>query len=226
MKSISIGLTACVALMAGIVSTVDATVIDVVTVGVGDMGHAGTIEDPLVVGEYIGIEVFLNHNPYPGYPSYDGYLLSSMDIDLDVTGAGSLQVPLCPDRSIRTLLEAALDWNAGFAAIGAHELRPEAIRVTGVSFGFAGPTYLVRGMGVQATGNGNINVSQTIYLSGGQYSPYKTPAGDPYPGVYPDHWIWMVEADLGDLVIYAVPEPIAMLLLSAGGTVLMRKRRL
>ena len=72
----------------------NATVIDVITQGNGSKGHAGTIIDPLEVGELIEIGLTLNHNPYPGWPSYDGYLLSSMDTKLSVSGPGSLEMQI------------------------------------------------------------------------------------------------------------------------------------
>jgi hypothetical protein len=78
-------------LVLGLASVASATVIDVVPVDVGTSGgRLGGMDDMLQVGDVIGLKIVLNSNPYPGYSSYDGYLLSSMALKLDVVGPGSL----------------------------------------------------------------------------------------------------------------------------------------
>jgi hypothetical protein len=58
-----------------VVSAAHATVIDVIPYDIGcSGGRLGGIDDPLQSGDEIGIKLVLNNNPYPGYPSYDGYL--------------------------------------------------------------------------------------------------------------------------------------------------------
>ena len=56
-----------------LVSIAQATVIDVVTDGVGNYGHTGTISDPLVLGETLYFKITLVDFSYSGFPSYDGY---------------------------------------------------------------------------------------------------------------------------------------------------------
>ena len=77
-------------------SMANATVIDVVPDGVGTSGHAGTAADKLVAGETIKLKLMLNWNPgsYPGgtYASYDGYVLSAMDLMLTASSQGTMDV--------------------------------------------------------------------------------------------------------------------------------------
>jgi len=54
-------------LVLGMASLANATVIDVVTVGVGSLGHAGTLTDPLVESETIEIQIILNANLTRGH---------------------------------------------------------------------------------------------------------------------------------------------------------------
>jgi hypothetical protein len=77
-------------LVLGLASMASATVIDVVTVGVGSMGHSGTINDKLMPSETIELAIVLNFNDGP---VFDGYGLSSVDLDLHTAGAGSLTAP-------------------------------------------------------------------------------------------------------------------------------------
>ena len=83
-------------LVFGVASLANATVIDLVTVGVGSMGHTGTSADPLEVDEMIWIKIVLNHNPYPGWPSYDGYSLDTIGLTLDVSGPATLMEAMPP----------------------------------------------------------------------------------------------------------------------------------
>lgn len=79
-----------------ITSFASASVLELVTDGVGSMGNDG-ITTPLQAGETIPIKLVLNYNPHPThnaptYPSYEGYALRMLDVDIDVTG-GTLSVP-------------------------------------------------------------------------------------------------------------------------------------
>ncbi len=52
-------------LVFGMASLANAKIIDVVTDGVGSMGHAGTPGDRLAVGESIAVKIVLNADPDP-----------------------------------------------------------------------------------------------------------------------------------------------------------------
>ena len=77
-------------LVLGMASLANATVIDVVVAGPGSEGHMGTSTDPLAPSEVIEIKIVLNYNPVGTPPPQDGYLLSSIDLDLHVSGPGTL----------------------------------------------------------------------------------------------------------------------------------------
>ena len=216
MKKSWIGVIAV--LLVGGVSTVGATTIDVVTVGLGDMGHAGTAEDPLVAGEMIDVALVLNHVPIPSYPSYDNPILMDMDLDLHIGGAGSLD-------SSQEIIKGALNfqWHPDLMGspidmlpyIGTNDVPLTAVSVNGVP-GQPGGVELVGGFAVKADGTGDIPVTLAL---GEVWVPCYWP-GPPLPD-WPE---WLSQEDLGDLMIYA-PEPVTMCLLSAGAFTLLRKRR-
>jgi len=80
------------------VNIAGAAVLKVVPVDIGESGgRLGlTLEDGLFPSDTIGLAIVLEYNPYyfegEPYPLYDGYLLSSMDVDLEVSGPGTLDV--------------------------------------------------------------------------------------------------------------------------------------
>ena len=183
------GLLALV-LVLSLVPVADATVIDVVTDGIGSKGHAGTIDDPLEVGETIEIKLVLNHNPYPDYPSYDGYFLSSMDTMLTVSGPGTLEqkkvgkVPYwdpVPGNEIQ-LQDGYLTPLRGPADIPFDDpFRPG----------------LVIELRIFAVGCEYIFLDLSIN-GPGEYAPYVCPSGGPYP----PGWVSLTGSDLGDLALY------------------------
>lgn len=180
------GLLALV-LVLSLAPVANATVIDAVTDGVGSKGHAGTIDDPLEVGETIEIKLVLNHNPYPGYPSYDGYLLSSMDTMLNVSGPGTLQERHAknpwtgvPGNEIRL-------WDTYFTPLRGP---------TDIPLRYPYDTRPIMDLRIVAVGCEYIFLDLSINGLG-EYAPYGDPLGNPWPG-----WIPLVDEDLGDLALY------------------------
>jgi hypothetical protein len=211
-------------LVLGMASLANATVIDVVTDGPGSLGHAGTSEDPLEVGETIAIKIVLNADPNPtwyyggGYTGYDGYWLSSMDVDLHVSGQATLQEKgTGPAQKIKH--------NAGFGAwtqsnpliVGNAIAQLSGV---GTGDGIQATADLVWNLVIECTGGGPVTIDLTAgitSLEAGQYSEGPMSWGM-------SEWITIHEADLGDLVIHQVPEPMTIALLGLGGLFLRRRR--
>ena len=192
-------------------------VISVVTSGAGDAGNAGTSGDPLVAGEMIAVKVVLVDNPGSHSTStyYDGYILSSMDLDLSVSAQGTI-------AEKGTTAPTRMKHHASFATWAEPE---PAIASNGIAyFGGVGPTAgitspygdvdLVWNLEITAAGTGNI----TIDLGLNGTTSYSVAGGGELS------WVNAVEGDLGDLTIYAVPEPITIALLGLGGLFLRRRK--
>jgi hypothetical protein len=199
----------------------NATVLDVVTYDVGQSaGRTGTSYDPLYPSDVIGVKIVLNHNPYPGFPSYDGYALSSADIDLHVSGPGTMSVVTNAKGNPVLGLAGGATWTVD--PVGPDGLpRAQMIALAPLTPPKPGPGSLdlIWDMLVHCDGAGFVTLDLTLF---GQtdYQLYE------YNGApYPDSWLQATEADLGDLVIHQIPEPITMVLLGLGSVGLLRRRR-
>jgi hypothetical protein len=190
------------------------------TAGVGTYGHSGTASDPLIPSEQIYVDILLNLNPHPTNSSYDGYLLSMFDVDMQVTGPGTLGMD-----SVRT-------WHPNLGPTNDSSLSVSNNRIENIMasswYGVAGDAVLVSGIWVECVNFGQIIVDLTL---GGltQYAPYNI--GYTGPGTFPEGgWIDVTDPQLGDLIlgdiiVYAtVPEPATMALFALGALAL-RKRR-
>jgi hypothetical protein len=221
-------------LVLGMASLANATVIDLVVVGTGSLGHAGTTTDPLVSGETISLKIVLDHNrQWPSSPSYDGYGLSSMDLSLDVGSAGTLLV----DTLKGTEGDAKLTWNGDFTATAVNDESLPSIPGNQTDYDVGSDIDQIMAVGSPPAGPGVVDLVSGITLLAGtsagtfvldlalngqtQYSVDLLADGsDTYSG-----WVNAVEADLGNGSISVIPEPATVALLGLGGLLLMRRRR-
>ena len=216
-------------LVLGMTSLANATIIDVVTVGLGDMGHAGTSEDPLVESETIAIQIVLNHNPYTGYPAFDGYGLDGMDLDLHVSGAGSLEVVQKEIMIAPGVFEWVddLQYHEDFGVWTQSDPLIVGNQIASMSGGVLeggiqsqeGGTPLVWNLLIHCDGRGEILVDLTLAGSTRVSEYWNSSTDEPYP-----EWFYAEEIHLGDLVLYSIPEPMTIALLGLGGLFLRRRR--
>jgi hypothetical protein len=211
-------------LVLGLASVASATVIDVVPVDVGTSGgRLGGMDDTLQVGDVIGLKLVLNANAYAGYPSYDGYVLSSMDLSLDVVGAGSLSA-----GTVDKAGAPVWKYDAGLSPFGVvddGDISNGLSQIAGVALSPVGgtdsiPNDLMWDLLLTCTGGGDVLID--LGINGlTEYGEFSTPSGGNY-----GQWLAATDADLGDLVIHqeGVPEPMTIALLGLGGLLLRRRK--
>jgi hypothetical protein len=162
------------------------------------------------------LAIVLNFNDGP---TFDGYGLSSIDMDLHTAGPGTVTAPgfdYYGTWITELRLNSGVTWGPGsnWQTLG---------RMIGVmSPALRGPLELVGGMIFHCDGFGPVTVDLTSF-GPWQYSTYLSTAGAPMPAS--TGWISGGEANLGDLVIWQTPEPVTMSLLALGGLALIRRRR-
>ena len=209
-------------------SLANATVIDAVILGEGSLGHAGTSTDPLVPSETIQIGLVLNYNPNPSPPPKDGYLLSSIDLGLHVSGPGTMDAgywysgyPIWRKHSNFSLFGVmdaynTIPWDdisGGLDQISGAAMTPVNGSVDGL---------LMWDLWIHCDGFGDVIIDLTVNgLT--EYSPYSNIDGT-QPKPDPPGWVAMVDDDLGDLVIHQIPEPTTVALLGLGSGLLLRRR--
>lgn len=212
-----------------VISTGFCTIIDVVLDGVGDLGHTGTAFDPLVAGEEIWVKLILNHVPgsYPSgdYPSYDGYVLSGMSLELATTNA---TVGFSTNAKNRFLGYDPTQWTFPPApevlgtSILTHQAGGRMVRgVVHPDDADGTPLDLVWDLYVVADGNGDIVITPTNADPGGMYADFRGETWNTTP------WVDLQDSDLGGLTIYTSsvnPEPMTMTLLAVGGLLIRRRK--
>ena len=189
------------ALLFIIVTSANATVIDVVGYDIGlSGGRTGTSTDPLEPNDTIGIKIVLHNNPYPGWPSYNGYILKEANLRLEVSGPGCLTqkfnskgVPIPPG--------VHPDFSYTIAPIDCNGIDP--IHLLAPECGVPQPATtedvdLVWDLLLDCTGNGEVFINLSIN-NPGLYSEFYDP-GCNY------NWLPIYESDLGDLYIYQGPQ--------------------
>lgn len=194
----------------------NAAVLETVTYDVGQSGgrDGRTLETALIPSDVIGVAILVGTNPYPGYPAYDGYLVSGVDIDLHAVGPGSLSVGI--DKLGNPMVSTDLDSIVVDLPVAGDLPRMQGISLGGIGAGSSIADLIT----FHCDGIGVVILDLTL-LGLTEYSPYQTPLGLPYPG----DWMAATENDLGDLVIYQIPEPITMVLLGLGSLGMLRRRR-
>ena len=206
-----------------IVNIAGAAVLKVVPVDIGQSdGRLGTDDpqDMLHESDVIGLAIVLENNPFimneVPYPQYDGYYLSSMDVDLEVGGPGTLYV----DEDM--FGNPILGVNAGLSPFTWTGIAENAIaKMSGVALTPIGPgeVDIIWDLLLHCDGPGEVVINLTLNgLSEYAEAEAATTGGS---------WVWaaMTEGDLGDLVIYQIPEPMTVALLGLGGLFLLRRRK-
>ena len=202
-----------------IVNIAGAAVLKVVPVDIGESGErlGLTEQDALEESDVIGLAIVIENNPFGPNPLGDGYWISSFDLDLEVSGPASLAI------GVDWMENPVLYAHANVSPFIYESVVENAIaKISGVATNPAGPgeADLVWNLLLHCDGElGTVVIDLTLNgLS--QYAEYdKATTGG--------NWAWldMTEGDLGDLVIYQVPEPMTVALLGLGGLFLLRRRK-
>lgn len=213
-------------LVLAIASVANAAVIEIVRVDIGSSGGRLGLSDgdKLDVGDVIGIDLIVAHNPYPSFTSYDGYLVSNIDFSLTANGAATISATSFMKDLITPIVTSDLDtivWETAPIDGSGNIVRIQGLSLGGVN-GDSASNLILSGLTWVASNDG-LQILDLGLVGQSQYAEFTTPpdgGGGEFGG-----WINMVEADLGDIMIYQVPEPITMSLLGLGGLALIRRRR-
>lgn len=202
-------------LVLGLASVASAGIVDVVTDNVGDVTQ----------GQVVNVKLVLNENiAFPTYPSYDGYLLSSFDFRLAVTGPATLAAGIS-GKGTAILADANVSPFSFTDVPGDQTIEQMTGVATNPVNAEDGAVDLVWNilLTVDADAAPGALITVDLILNGtSQYSVDSLPGSNaPYSG-----WQNATDEDLGDASMnVVVPEPMTMSLLAIGGMALIRRRR-
>ncbi len=215
-------------LVLGLASLANAAVINVETDGLGSLGHAGTVEDKLDIGETIKIKLTLGNNPFIAgdgnhYSDYDGYFLDSFDVNLGTTANGSLademQALPFPPYTETSQFGSHADFSTLVRDGAAGRYQDLSISLIG-----PGEVDIIWGLELTALAGGVIDVTIEHYYDANtqstNYGQYKD-LSDVVGGAMQI----MDDDSLASLGVHVVPEPMTMSLLGLGAFGLIRRRR-
>lgn len=140
---------------------VNAGIIDAITDGIGDMGHTGTVSDPLEVGETIRFKLILNGHDNPSYISYGGYCIEAIDLTLDVSGPACLDTVNHTKKGGDPIIDYdigfSMFWYEGFSCSGIEQILGSATML--ICANYDSPKDLIWNLELQANDSGQIIVS-------------------------------------------------------------------
>ena len=202
-------------LVLGMAAAANATIVQVEVDLAGSIsGNMGTGPgDLLVKDDQVKLKVTLTDlDNYAPYSSYDGYVLSTVAFTMNTDADASAYVKAAPapatPKSVLSPYSVASDGSGGLDISGAGP-------VAGYAAG-QGATIIWNFWLDITTADGQTDLTLDLDPVGGA-STYKLKLSD-------TSWTTMVEADLGDLTLYTVPEPMTIALLGLGGLFLRRRK--
>lgn len=216
-------------LILAMASLANATVIDIVVIDVGTSGGrlGQSVGDALEDGDVIEIKFVLNRQGGGAFTSYDGYVLSSLDIDLHTDGASDIAGAHISGAMYGALKHSGWStWSTTTDATGYTQITGTGdSTLTGIS----DPLDIIWNIKVTAdtSGGGGLHAFVITQNLVGEYAEYFT-GWDGGASVYtndPEDWIDLEAADFGGSAgVYVVPEPITIALLGIGGLFLRRRK--
>ncbi len=205
-------------LVLGMASLANATVVQLeVDVAGSISGNYGTgTGDLLVVGDQVKLKVTLTDlDNYPTSPAYDGYVLSTLGVSLNSDADADLYKFTAFATKPKSVLSPLI---ANVSGGNFTDLGGASIAAGGVGYpaGMGNPIIWNLWLDI-TTADGSTTIDMVLNTGMGPSTATLL--------VEPVSYFNLVESDLGDLVLYTVPEPATVALLGLGGLFLLRRRK-